>query len=307
MAENCISEQFGIHEAEMSQKPSAYKRVRRAGRELFGLRPWPLEVAPEPKHLEEQAYSAALLHGDFVLDVGANSGEVSLYISNVVGPTGKVIAFEPVWPIYQVLCESINGGHTSRATVVPINLGLAEASKTAYIQVPEGDFAYGSLASGEKWGPARGGTALRSYECQFTTIDVFLAQKALRPPDVVKIDVEGAELFVLQGATQLLADDRPPLLMMEVFAPWERALDYTPRDVLNLLGGFGYRFLFLCSIGLVAHEPTLDKAVPDEYVQGYNIIAYKEGVHEDRLTALRGLAPGTSGILPMIPPDCDNR
>jgi FkbM family methyltransferase len=75
--------------------------------------------------------------------------------------------------------------------------------------------------------------------CSVTTIDAFLAEQAADKIDIVKCDVEGAELMVMQGATRLLTQDRP-VLLLEVLRKWSRAFGYHPNDLISLMAQNGY-------------------------------------------------------------------
>jgi hypothetical protein len=115
--------------------------------------------------------------------------------------------------------------------------------------------------------------------------------------DFWKIDVEGAELFVLRGASQHLAAGHRPLIAAEVYAPWEERFGYGPWEFFGPLVGLGYRFLFLCPGGLVEHLPTESAPFPPEFEQGYNVVAYVPGRHGDRIRALERLRVGTGEAL----------
>lgn len=124
----------------------------------------------------------------------------------------------------------------------------------------------------------------------------------------MKIDVEGAELGLLKGAQALLASASPPLLLLELYAPWQLAFGVRPWDVLGLLSGHGYRFLFVCPEGLVEHAPSAAEPFPAAYERGYNVIAWQAALHADRIGRLAGLrAGGPVRPLPMDPAPMPNR
>jgi len=89
-------------------------------------------------------------------------------------------------------------------------------------------------------------------------------------------------------------------MLIEIFAPWEEGFGYTPWEPLSLLAQYGYRFLFACPKGLVAHEPTAAAPYPAGYEDGYNVLAYEPSRHAARLARLESLRPG-GRILPMPP------
>ena len=99
-----------------------------------------------------------------------------------------------------------------------------------------------------------------------------------------------------------------PLMLIEVFAPWERAFGYRPWELLSWLLERGYRLLFACPNGLVEHVPTESGPFPPEYEMGYNVVAFLPEIHSERIGALKHLRAGAGGrLLPMDPSSGPNR
>jgi FkbM family methyltransferase len=283
-------------------------RLKRAAKELLGRMQWPKREAVRPRSYEEQLYAALVRPGDVCFDVGANQGDVSLFLARLAGEFGLVVAFEPVWPVYSHLCRQVQSDTTLRAPVITVPAGLADTEKDATINVPNGIFAMGSMADATAWIRAQSGALMSSYRARFTTIDSFLLGTSLQPPTFMKIDVEGAELFVLRGATELFSTAHRPLMLIEVFAPWEQAFGYQAWEPLSWLLERGYRFLFACPNGLVDHLPTEAKPFPPEYAMGYNVLAYCPTAHTNRVEGIQQLQAGRlPKLLPMYPPPRPNR
>jgi len=262
---------------------------------LFGARPG---VAT----FEDQIYDAVVRPGDVCYDIGANQGDVTRRLARLADRGGLVVAFEPVWPLYRRLCRTLRRPPRRSAPVVPVPFGLSDADRLAEVQVPAGDFGQGSIASAADWQAAHPGVAIESYGCRLVALDGFIAASRLPPPDFAKIDVEGAELFVLRGAAGLLEGAAPPLLLIELFAPWQRAFHYGPWEVLKLLAERGYAFLFACPEGLVAHVPSAERPFPSGFERGYNVLAHLPARHAQRVATLRPLQPGGGArVLPMLP------
>jgi len=268
----------------------------------------PVVGAPQPASFEEQLYHAVVWRGDICFDVGANKGHVAVLLAQLAGASGLVTAFEPVWPMYCELCRAVQCDDTSRATILTVPCGLADSEKRAAVSVPNGDFGMASLAEARAWGEVQPGADMRSYEVQLTTIDAFVRATESAAPTFLKIDVEGAELLVLRGADELFNSGHRPLMLIEVFAPWERAFGYQPWTLFSGLLEQGYNFLFACPIGLVEHVPTETNPFPPEYEMGYNILVYNAVAHSKRIDALQHLRAGTAAkLLPMLPPPQPNR
>ena len=258
-----------------------------------------------PADFEQQIYAAILSPGDRVFDIGANAGDVSVYAAQLVGNTGEVIAFEPVWTMFAHLCKRIQGDGMSRAPIIPVNVGISDTEQTAIIHVPADIFGLGSLAPADIWSKVNDGKAIKGYPCRFVPLDSFMSATGVAPPAFVKIDVEGAEWFVLRSMSKLLADHKPTILA-EVFAPFERLFNYGPWDVLSLLQNAGYEFYFMCPQGLVAHVPTKDEPMPPAYAMGYNIVAFSRAAHPEIPQRLAHLLPGSKEIMPMVLPSYAN-
>lgn len=149
----------------------------------------------------QNALAAELKPGMTFYDVGANGGFFTLFGATMVGPSGKVVAFEPhKLTMAQLLKQvSINGlscVHTVEAAVCE-NIGTAEFS----------DDTYSDMAS-----LAGAASAARTVTVKTTTLDHETLCRDLKP-DVLKIDVEGAEIDALHGMLKTIEKYRPTLLV----------------------------------------------------------------------------------------------
>jgi FkbM family methyltransferase len=271
-----------------------------------------LGARPALREFEDQLYDASVEPGDICYDIGANVGDMSVRLARLSGAQGLVVAFEPVWPMYQRLCRAVQASarRSGRraATVLTIPAGLSDTDRSATIQVPAGDFGQGSLAGAEHWRQAQHGAEIVAYDCQLRALDSLLAASRLPLPQIVKIDVEGAERFVLEGARGLFDGGARPLLLMELYAPWQRAFGYGPWAVLEMLLGWGYTVDFICPEGLVAHAPTASQPFPAAYERGYNVLVHHPQHHATRVARLATLRAGAGGrVLPMPPAPQPNR
>ena len=97
-------------------------------------------------------------------------------------------------------------------------------------------------------------------------------------------------------------------MLIEVFAPWERAFDYRPWDLFEMLLSRGYEILFACPRGLVHHLPSASRPFPAQYEGGYNVIAYCSSLHRDRVERAQGLFESERPrVRAMIPAPQPNR
>jgi FkbM family methyltransferase len=261
---------------------------------LFNLR-----RRPRPHSLEEQVYAEVVRDGDVCLDIGANVGWIALFLARTAGAAGKVVAFEPVWPTYMRMCANIQNTVNVKATIFTMPFGLADEEKTAAVHVPDGRFEFGSLARPDELAGVFPDMKITQYECRFMSLDGFLRSHGELVADFWKVDVEGAELFVLRGASEHFAAGHRPLIVSEAYAPWEQRCGYGPWEFLAPLLGLGYRFLFLCQGGLIEHLPSESAPFPPEFVHSYNVLAYVPGRHEERIRNLARLRLGTGRAMPV--------
>jgi len=143
---------------------------------------------------EYTAFRAAVRPGATVLDVGANVGAYTLLFARWVGANGKVVAFEPAPEAAAGLRRHLELNELS-STVDVQQCAVSDSAGTARFACAEANGA-NAIVVGQP------GTA--AIEVATVTLDAFCSRNRI-VPDVIKIDVEGAELDVLRGARQVLA------------------------------------------------------------------------------------------------------
>ena len=159
-----------------------------------------------------------LAPGDWALDIGANVGHYTMRMAELVGATGRVIAFEPVPTTFSLLAANVR--LFAHSNVSLLNVAASDRTAAVGMQIPR--FSEG----------------LANYYQAHLTDDatdlaiLTLPVDALRlpaPVKLVKIDVEGHELPVLHGMRGTLERDHPLLIV-------ETGSDET----VHLLNRFGY-------------------------------------------------------------------
>jgi FkbM family methyltransferase len=177
--------------------------------------------------------SAAVLRTDSgAVDVGANLGEV-LEVVTRVAPEGRHIAFEPIPELHELLVK--------RFPHVDVRqMALSDVAGTADFAHVLGDHAYSGLIQRDEVGATS--RQVRQIEVHTERLDDVLPENYA--PALVKIDVEGAEFQVLQGAVRTLERHSPVVL----FEHGEGGADLYgthPRQVFELLDGLGLRIFDL--------------------------------------------------------------
>ncbi|MBL0310279.1 MAG: FkbM family methyltransferase [Bacteroidetes bacterium] len=179
--------------------------------------------------------------GMTLYDVGANMGEFTMYAAHLIGSKGRVVSFEPMKETYQLLEENISLNQY-QDRISPFNIALSDKKGEADLFAASEVNAVGSHEDGLH---TLFGTQERSsflHKIQLEKMDELLESNHLPTPDVIKIDVEGSELFALKGATKILEQFHPKIIM-EFSKENCEAAGYTQNDLLDFLSKFGYQFL----------------------------------------------------------------
>lgn len=180
--------------------------------------------------------------GMVVIDVGANLGEVSLAAARRVGISGHVYAFEPMDSQFACLIDNININEIKQIT--PEKKGLSDQGGVASIYSVSGVFKDGTKHVGLGTLYPSSERSIPSGEIELTTLDEYCSVKGVERIDLVKIDVEGAELAVLQGGVGALQRFKP-YLIVEIQPGTTHSAGYRPEDIVNLLKTLGYSFYII--------------------------------------------------------------
>jgi len=189
--------------------------------------------------------------GMVVLDVGANIGYYTVQFARISGPTGRVIAFEPNPVMVAELKANIELNHLSNVQVEPIALFNCNGEADFYCP-PTGREANGTLVQF----PDEMLKIEKVLKVKTKTLDDFVRKADLRFVDFMKVDVEGAERSVFQGAAETLRGHRKPAIFFECVEVACRTFGYRVSDVLGDLAAYGYRFEQVDEGNWLAMPPT---------------------------------------------------
>jgi FkbM family methyltransferase len=213
---------------------------------------------------DKRVYLSFVRRGDVVLDVGANVGTHTVFLSHLVGQNGMVIAVEPVPRSFEQLQETIRR-RARFPNVLPLRLAFGETTSNgaeAVMRVPGNDFTQASLRE-QTVGSWERREAVRRYTVSLTTLDEQVRANSITRLDFVKIDVEGGELGVLRGGVEALTRFRP-FLYCEVYERWSSSFGYSSAELLSFIRSLGYTDARVMQSGQV-HSLSLAEAVPDEW------------------------------------------
>jgi FkbM family methyltransferase len=180
------------------------------GRIYLDLRESPMMLARLLRVYETPkvgALRARLRPGDVFVDVGANKGDFSLLAARLMGDAGRVIAVEPE-PENAAWIERSVARNGYRCIEV-VRVALAESNGEATLHLGEKS-GWHSLVTTE------GVATVGRVTVPTRSLDALLAERGVARVDVIKIDVEGAEARVFDGAAATLGGAHPMTVLLDV-------------------------------------------------------------------------------------------
>lgn len=185
-----------------------------------------------PYESREMAIARSLLGpGDTAIDVGANVGLYTLMASRAVGPRGRVYAFEPATATHDLLARNV--ALAGATNVVLERLAVSDAAGTATLLL-NSESGLASLGATGRGRPAGSETV------QCVTIDAYAAEEGVARVSLLKVDVEGLEGHVLQGARELLSRETEIAVLAELSGENFRALGFDPGEVVERMRSLGF-------------------------------------------------------------------
>jgi FkbM family methyltransferase len=215
--------------------------------------------------------SALLEPGLGFIDVGAHVGQYTLLASHRVTSSGEVHSFEPTPATFALLSNNVRLNDLRNVRVNAIALSDAERSVSLYLS----DAAHEGFNSLR---PPYQCDSGRTCQVVCTTLDAYVNKNVSRV-DLIKMDVEGAECEVLQGATSLLGSPLRPLILLEFNPGALRAFGKTCGDLAATLAA--HYDLFVVEDGVLERY----RDVPREH-SVFNVLAIPQSRTRDVLRRL---------------------
>mgnify|MGYP001574666303 FL=1 len=169
---------------------------------------------------ERKLFEKVIGKGDVVFDVGSHVGFYALLASKLVGEEGKVFAFEPLPRNIKYLKEHIKINNGKNIDVIEV--AVSDREETAFLE-NEGDGSCAKIVKN------------KGFEIKTVVLDSLVKSGKLPAPNIIKIDVEGAEFSVLKGAAFILKKYGPAIfLSIHIFD------DKIHKNCCNFLKDAGY-------------------------------------------------------------------
>jgi FkbM family methyltransferase len=182
----------------------------------------------------QKALAHYLKPGDVFYDIGANIGFFTVLAAHLVGKSGCVYAFEPVPENAQRIRHNLKLNHFSNGTVLKKAVSVHTGKGRLLLAQHSG----GAMLSSAGTPPDFKGAMNVNLVC----IDDLVAQKILKPPALVKIDVEGAEIDVLKGMKQTIQEYKP-IIIYEVDDANKESFEQKSKALENLISSLGYNIM----------------------------------------------------------------
>jgi len=203
--------------------------------------------------------------GMIFFDVGANAGLFA--ISAAKKTSGKqVFAFEPCSSTCELLRRNLRLNGLLDVNVVQTALGdsIGEALLQVNARGRDGLNTLGQATHPDS-------KVIGQEKIRITTVDAFMKDHNLPRVDVMKVDIEGAELMLFRGARELLERADAPLILYEGFGFLTRGFGYHPVEILWLLEACGY------SLFLLDNQTGKISGIEPDYQFNSTVIAIKPG------------------------------
>jgi len=189
-----------------------------------------------------------LRQGMIVLDIGAHHGFYTLLASKLVGPAGKVFAFEPSPREQKALRLNLTLNRCKNVFTQPVALGDAETRSDLFV-VNGKHTGFNSLR------PPGISSPTTQVKVSVKQLDSWLREAKLDRVDFIKLDVEGGEFAVLKGGRQFLEQRPRPVILAELEDARSEPWGHRAKDTASLLQSLGFQWFTLLQGGTLGKMP----------------------------------------------------
>lgn len=198
-----------------------------------------------------------LIHeGNTVFDIGANVGWYGIKLNRHFNDI-DLYSFEPLPSNYNKLLDNfeLNKLNTAKA----FNLGFFNENTHLDFYLDIENNKASSLTN------LRGTSFVKKTTCEVVRLDDFVLKNNIKKIDFIKCDVEGSELFVFQGAIDILSQYRP-IVLTEMLRKWAAKFNYHPNDIILFFKNIGYQCFELIDGQLNKITNVTDCTISTNYV-----------------------------------------
>ena len=182
--------------------------------------------------------------GDVVFDIGAHVGYYTVLASRVVGDRGRVFAFEPLPLNLEYLNRHIRSNRLTNVTVFDAAVGSTEGRRPF------------DIGKGSGRGRLDANSDNTLTQVQVLKLDALFREGRLPCPNLIKMDIEGGEAEALRGATVMLSQCCP-IVLLSTHGPAVKI------ECKSILASLGYRLSYLSKSDLCAIPPEKRRGWPE--------------------------------------------
>jgi FkbM family methyltransferase len=175
--------------------------------------------------------------GDTVIDVGANTGYLSAHMARAAGKNGTVHSLEPSAPMFKKLTTFADRANKHGYNVRAHKFAVWDEPGEARITISDSD-NIGWISSVD--GFMNPSSIVNAEMVERIRLDEYIDKNMDSAPSVIKIDVEGAEYFVLAGLSGLFEGGSRPLIICEIAPSAFKHFGKEPEDLFTYMLGYGY-------------------------------------------------------------------
>lgn len=192
--------------------------------------------------------------GDVLFDVGAYVGWYAVEFARRV-PQSKVYVFDPIAENRAELNKNL--GELKNVFIYAFGLSDKTDFVDFHISASEPGTASMAPLEEDRFGPTS------KIKRLVTSLDEQCSAYH-PPPNIIKIDVEGAELLVLKGAEKTI-EKHHPIIQCEMLRKWAKRFNYHPNDIIDFLKGFDYMCCVIRGGNLHLFEKMTDETVEKNF------------------------------------------
>jgi FkbM family methyltransferase len=187
---------------------------------------------------ETRKFIHSIRSDDVVIDLGANIGYFSLIASKYIGSKGHVFAFEASPKVYELLCKNCS---LSNKNISPFNLAVADQEGTLKFNLPQNPQEQGSGSLSKN--------NMGDIEVESLSIDRFAQTEKITRLDLIKMDIEGAEIKALLGMKEVISKYKPKILFEFSPSRYEDSEITEFESLVKLMKDLRYKFSSLTRNG----------------------------------------------------------
>lgn len=229
--------------------------------------------------------------GMIALDIGANVGYYTRLLSTLVGGSGHVLAFEPNPHIFTLLHQ--NTWELSNVSLIEMAVGHIDGEATLYDSLSESGGAslrYDAREVADLKTVHRGQALAprivddlptATYSVKTTSIDSYLSERHISEVNMVKIDIEGAELDALRGMEDIVQRSKQMAMFIELNPRTLRQFGSDPLELWSKLCDMNFEIMAISGKQLLMPLTTKDSMLElAETIHGYvNLFCRKRDWH----------------------------